>query len=137
MRAVAGLDAVTSGTVSFGDVDVSTIDERELRRLVAYVASERDSRGLRHRRRGAGRASSRSAHDDLASLGLATEPTTVGRALAVSAPDRDCARDGHESADLPTGRADERTRDRRDARCALAPGSTGSTVVVATHDVQS
>lgn len=139
MRAVAGLDAVTSGAVSFGDVDVSTIDERELRRLVAYVASEPGlTRGYAIDVVGLGRASSRSAHDDLASLGLATEPTTRWEELSRGERARIAIARAMVTSPLiylldePTsGLGTDETR----AVLSLL-ASTGSTVVVATHDVQ-
>jgi ABC-type transport system involved in cytochrome bd biosynthesis fused ATPase/permease subunit len=137
LRAVAGLDDVASGTVSFGNVDIRTIDERELRRLVAYVASEPGlTRGYAIDVVGLGRATSRSAHDDLASLGLATDSTTRWEELSRG-----------ERARIAIARAmvtspliyllDEPTSglgtDETGTVLTLL-ASTGSTVIVATHD---
>lgn len=139
LRAVAGLDDVASGSVTFGNVDISTIDERELRRLVAYVVSEPGlTRGYAIDVVGLGRATSRSAHDDLASLGLATDPTTRWEELSRG-----------ERARIAIARAmvtspliyllDEPTSGlgtEESAAVLTLLASTGSTVIVATHDAQ-
>jgi len=125
--------------VSFGDVDLTTIDEPELRRLVAYVASEPGlTRGYAIDVVGLGRVTSRSARDDLASLGLATDSTTRWEELSRG-----------ERARIAIARAmvtgpliyllDEPTSglgadETRAVLTLLA--STGSTVIVATHDAQ-
>ena len=139
LRAVAGLDDVASGVVSFGDVDVATIDERDLRRLVAYVASEPGlTRGYAVDVVGLGRTTSRSVHDDLASLGLVTESTTRWEELSRG----ERARVAIVRAMVTSPRIyllDEPTSglgtDETGAVLTLL-ASTGSTVIVATHDAQ-
>jgi ABC-type lipoprotein export system ATPase subunit len=87
---------------------------------------------------GLGRATSRSAHDDLASLGLATDPTTRWEELSRG-----------ERARIAIARAmvtspliyllDEPTSGlgtEESAAVLTLLASTGSTVIVATHDAQ-
>jgi len=139
LRAVAGLDDVASGTVSFGNVDISSIDERELRRLVAYVASEPGlTRGYAIDVVGLGRATSRSAHDDLAALGLATDSTTRWEELSRGERARIAIARAMVTSPLiylldePTsGLGTEET-----GAVLTLLAATGSTVIVATHDAQ-
>jgi ABC-type transport system involved in cytochrome bd biosynthesis fused ATPase/permease subunit len=139
LRAVAGLDDVASGTVSFGNVDGSTIDERDLRRRVAYVASEPGlTRGYAIDVVGLGRATSRSAHDDLVSLGLATDSTTRWEDLSRGERARIALVRAMVTSPLiylldePTsGLGNEET-----AGVLSLLASTGATVIVATHDPQ-
>jgi ATP-binding cassette subfamily C protein CydC len=139
LRAVAGLDDIASGTVSFGNVDISTIDERELRRRVAYVASEPGlTRGYAIDVVALGRATSRSAHDDLASLGLATDSTTRWEDLSRGERARIALVRAMVTSPLiylldePTsGLGNEET-----AGVLSLLASTGATVIVATHDPQ-
>jgi ABC-type multidrug transport system fused ATPase/permease subunit len=139
LRAIAGLDDVAAGTVSFGNVDIRTIDERELRRRVAYVASEPGlTRGYAIDVVGLGRATSRSAHDDLASLGLATDSTTRWEDLSRGERARIALVRAMVTSPLiylldePTsGLGNEET-----AGVLSLLALTGATVIVATHDPQ-
>lgn len=137
LRAVAALNPVTSGSISVGETLLGDIGEDELRRHLTFVASEPGlTRGFAMDVVTLGRTSTRDPHDDLRSLGIESDRTTrfdelsrgervrvaVARAL-VSSPDVYLL-------DEPTaGLGREETRDVLEL---LA--STGSTVVVATHD---
>ena len=77
LRAMAALDDVAGGAIRIGDDTVADIEEADLRRFVAYVASEPGlTRGFAVDVVGLGRASSRDARDDLAALGIVTDTTT-------------------------------------------------------------
>ena len=139
LRALAALDAVASGFVTIGNVALSDIDEVELRRCLAYVASEPGlTRGFALDVVNLGRTPSRSAHDDLAAMGLAADSTTrwdelsrgerariaIARAMATSPLIY--------LLDEPTsGLGTEET-----AAVLSLLASTGATVMVATHDPQ-
>jgi ABC-type transport system involved in cytochrome bd biosynthesis fused ATPase/permease subunit len=74
LRAICGLDAVQSGTVTIGGVDVGRIDELDLRAKLAYVASEPGlTRGYASDVMRMGRASRREVFDDLAALGIVSD----------------------------------------------------------------
>jgi ABC-type transport system involved in cytochrome bd biosynthesis fused ATPase/permease subunit len=77
LRAIAALDDVAGGAITVGDAPVVDLDEAELRRRLAYVASEPGlTRGYAIDVVNLGRSSSRSASDDLAALGMVTDATT-------------------------------------------------------------
>jgi ABC-type cobalamin/Fe3+-siderophores transport system ATPase subunit len=139
LRALAALDAVASGFVTIGNVALSDIDEVELRRCLAYVASEPGlTRGFALDVVNLGRTPSRSAHDDLAAMGLAADSTTrwdelsrgerariaIARAMATSPLIY--------LLDEPTSALG--TEETAAVLSLLA--STGATVMVATHDPQ-
>jgi ABC-type cobalamin/Fe3+-siderophores transport system ATPase subunit len=138
LRALADLDDVASGTILVGDVELSAIDEEELRRHVAYVVSEPGfTRGFAIDVVSLGRPSTRDLHADLGSLGLASNSSTrfeelsrgervrvaVARAL-VTDPDILLL-------DEPTSGLGENET----SRVLSLLGATNSTVVIATHDV--
>ena len=77
LRSIAGLDDVASGDITIGATRVLDIDERSLRRLLTYVASEPGLiRGYAIDVIGLGREATRDPLDDLAALGLSSDPTT-------------------------------------------------------------
>jgi ABC-type transport system involved in cytochrome bd biosynthesis fused ATPase/permease subunit len=77
LRSIAGLDDVASGDITIGATRVLDIDERSLRRLLTYVASEPGLiRGYAIDVIGLGREATRDSLDDLAALGLSSDPTT-------------------------------------------------------------
>jgi ABC-type transport system involved in cytochrome bd biosynthesis fused ATPase/permease subunit len=77
LRAMAALDGVADGAVTIGDVVVPQLNEHELRRRVAYVASEPGlTRGFVSDVVSLGRVASRNAIDDLGAMGIAVEPST-------------------------------------------------------------
>ena len=77
LRAMAALDATTSGTITVGSVPLTDLDEDEMRRHVAYVVSEPGlTRGFALDVVNLGRSGPTNPHDLLAALGLASEPTT-------------------------------------------------------------
>ena len=77
LRALANLDPVVEGRITLGDVDLGELREDELRRRVAYVASEPGlTRGFALDVVALGRATTRDPSSDLASLGLRTDRTT-------------------------------------------------------------
>jgi len=139
LRAIAALDDVAGGAITIGDVAVTEIDERELRRRVAYVASEPGlTRGFAVDVVNLGRAPTRASHDDLAVLGIVSDTTT--RWDDLSRGER--ARVGVVRAmatspllyllDEPTsGLGAVET-----AAVLSLLASTGATVIVATHDPQ-
>ncbi|MGH3733353.1 MAG: ATP-binding cassette domain-containing protein [Acidimicrobiales bacterium] len=137
LRALAKLDDVRGGTVTLGGVALSELREDELRRHVAYVASEPGlTRGFAHDVVRLGRDGTRDPYLDLAALGVVAELATrfedlsrgervrvaLARAL-VSSPDLLLL-------DEPT--AGLGRNETRDALSFLA--ASGATVVVATHD---
>lgn len=138
LRALADLDDVAGGTILVGDVELSAIDEEELRRHVAYVVSEPGfTRGFAIDVVSLGRPSTRDLHADLGSLGLASNPSTrfeelsrgervrvaVARALFT---DPDIL-----LLDEPTSGLGENET----SRVLSLLGATNSTLVIATHDV--
>jgi ABC-type cobalamin/Fe3+-siderophores transport system ATPase subunit len=139
LRAIAALDDVAGGAITIGGVAVTEIDERELRRQVAYVASEPGlTRGFAVDVVNLGRGPTRAPHDDLAVLGIASDATT--RWDDLSRGER--ARVGVVRAmatspllyllDEPTsGLGAVET-----AAVLSLLASTGATVIVATHDPQ-
>jgi ABC-type transport system involved in cytochrome bd biosynthesis fused ATPase/permease subunit len=139
LRAVAALDDVASGHVTIGDVVVTDVIEDDLRRHLAYVASEPGlTRGFAIDVVSLGRASSRSASDDLAALGIATDPTTRWEELSRGERARIALVRAMVTSpviyllDEPTSGlgADET------AAVLTLLASTGATVIVATHDPQ-
>ncbi|MGA2122986.1 MAG: ATP-binding cassette domain-containing protein [Acidimicrobiales bacterium] len=77
LRALANLDGVVDGQITLGDVDLCELREDELRRRVAYVASEPGlTRGFALDVVALGRSTTRDPSSDLASLGLVTDRTT-------------------------------------------------------------
>jgi ABC-type transport system involved in cytochrome bd biosynthesis fused ATPase/permease subunit len=139
LRAVAALDDVASGTITIGGVAVSEIGEVELRRRMAYVASEPGlTRGYAIDVVNLGRPSSRNTFEDLAALAIIADPTTRWEELSRG-----------ERARIAIARAmvtgptiyllDEPTSglgtDETAAVLSLL-ASTGATVLVATHDPQ-
>lgn len=139
LRAIAALDEVVAGTIAIGDVSITDLEEADLRRRVAYVASEPGlTRGYAVDVVHLGRTSSRDANDDLAALGIEIESTTRWEDLSRG-----------ERARVAVVRAmvtspslyllDEVTSglgaDETTAVLSLL-GSTGATVIFATHDRQ-
>ncbi len=139
LRAVAALDDVAGGRVTIGEAAVTDLVEDDLRRHLAYVASEPGlTRGFAIDVVGLGRASSRSARDDLAALGIATDPTTRWGELSrgerarvalvramVTSPDV------YLLDELTSGLGADET-----AAVLSLLEATGATVIVATHDPQ-
>jgi ABC-type transport system involved in cytochrome bd biosynthesis fused ATPase/permease subunit len=137
LRAVAGLDRVTGGSISIGGVLLDELDEVELRRHLTYVPSEPGlTRGFALDVVTLGRTMTRDPFRDLAALGLSADRTTrfeelsrgervrvaVARALLTS-PDVVVL-------DEPTaGLGRDETRDVLGLLAA-----TNATIVVATHD---
>jgi ABC-type transport system involved in cytochrome bd biosynthesis fused ATPase/permease subunit len=77
LRAVAALDDVQGGAITIGGISVTAIDERDLRRLVAYVAAEPGlTRGYAVDVVRLGRSTTRDVTEDLAALGLFSDATT-------------------------------------------------------------
>jgi ABC-type transport system involved in cytochrome bd biosynthesis fused ATPase/permease subunit len=77
LRAIAGLDTVAEGDVLVGEVAISSLEEVDLRRHLAYVASEPGfTRGYALDVLTLGRAGARDALGDLATLGVLAERTT-------------------------------------------------------------
>ena len=139
LRALAALDAVASAFVTIGNVALSDIDEVELRRCLAYVASEPGlTRGFALDVVNLGRTPSRSAHDDLAAMGLAADSTTRWDELSRGERARIAIARAMVTSPLiylldePTsGLGTEET-----AAVLSLLASTGATVMVATHDPQ-
>lgn len=137
LRALAALDAAQGGLVCVGDSSLGDIDEHQLRRHLIYVPSEPGlMRGFARDVVLLGRSSTRVVGDDLAALGISTEPTTrwdglsrgerqrvaIARAL-VTNPDIYLL-------DEPTsGLGVEETQ-----AVLHVLASTGASVLVATHD---
>jgi ABC-type transport system involved in cytochrome bd biosynthesis fused ATPase/permease subunit len=137
LRALARLDDVQSGTITLGDVALADLVDHELRRHVAYVASEPGlTRGFAHDVVTYGRTSTRDSLSDLAALGIVAERSTrfeelsrgervrvaLARAL-VTDPDVVVL-------DEPTaGLGRDETRD-----VLSFLGASNATMVVATHD---
>ncbi len=139
LRALAALDTVASGTVTVGQVALADMDEVELRRFLGYVASEPGlTRGFAVDVVSLGRTPSRSAIDDLAAMGLFTEPTTRWEELSRGERARVAIARAMVTSPLiylldePTsGLGTEET-----AAVLSLLATTGATVIVATHDPQ-
>lgn len=139
LRAIAALDEVANGAITVGGVVVSDIDEGELRRHLAYVASEPGlTRGYAIDVVGLGRTSSRSAPEDLAALGIVTDATTRWEELSRGERARIAVARAMVTSpviyllDEPTsGLGSEET-----AAVLSLLASTEATVIVATHDPQ-
>jgi ATP-binding cassette subfamily C protein CydC len=137
LRAMAALDDVAAGVLSVGDVPVSDVKEEELRRHVAYVASEPGlTRGFAIDVVNLGRVASRDGFDDLAVMGIVADAATQWEELSRG-----------ERARVALARAlvtspaiivlDEPTSGLGTTETAAVLGllaSTGATVIVATHD---
>jgi putative ABC transport system ATP-binding protein len=137
LRALAALDVVTGGTISVGGVRLGEISDAALRQHLTYVPSEPGfTRGFAFDVVTLGREGVRDPYGDLATLGLVTERTTrfdelsrgervrvaVARAL-VTSPDI------YVLDELTAGLGREETSD-----VLSLLSSTGSTVIIATHD---
>jgi ATP-binding cassette, subfamily B, bacterial len=138
LRALVRLDDVQGGMITLGDVALGELEDEELRRHVAYVASEPGlTRGYAHDVVTLGRTSGRDVVGDLSALGIEAERGTkfeelsrgervrvaIARALAT---DPDIVVLDEPSAGL--GRDET-----RDVLSFLATST--ATVVVATHDI--
>lgn len=139
LRALAALDDVASGALTFGGVSLADLDEEELRRYVAYVASEPGlTRGYAIDVVNLGRTSSRSVHDDLGALGLITDTATRweelsrGERARVALARAMVTNPSWYLLDEPTSGLG--TAETTSVLSLLA--STGATVIVATHDPQ-
>lgn len=137
LRAIVDLDEPASGDITLGGVAIEDLDETELRRRVAYVASEPGlTRGYARDVVALGRTGTRDAMSDLASLGITAEGSTkfedlsrgerarvaIARCL-VSAPEVVVL-------DEPTaglGRTET-------ARVLSLLATSGASIIVATHD---
>jgi ATP-binding cassette subfamily C protein/ATP-binding cassette subfamily C protein CydC len=139
LRAIAALDAVVAGTISLGGSSVTELEESELRRNVAYVASEPGLiRGYALDVVNLGRTSSRDARDDLAALGLVTETTTRWEELSRGERARVALVRAMVTSpslylldELTSGLGTDET-----SNVLSLLGSTGATVIFATHDPQ-
>ena len=139
LRALAALDVVANGTISVGDVAITDIDERELRRGLAYVASEPGlTRGFAIDVVSLGRPTSRNSLEDLATLGLATQSTTRWEDLSRGERARVAIARAIVTSpailllDEPTsGLGTDETE-----RVLSLLGASVATVIVATHDAQ-
>lgn len=139
LRAVAALDEVTAGSVTFGGVSVSEIREDELRRFVAYVASEPGlTRGFAFDVLNLGRYSSRNSLDDLAAMGMVVDPSARWEEL--SRGERVRIAIARAMVTSPTVMLlDEPTSGlgvNETATMLALLASTGATVIIATHDSQ-
>jgi ABC-type transport system involved in cytochrome bd biosynthesis fused ATPase/permease subunit len=139
LRAMAALDDVAGGTIRIGDDALADIEEADVRRLVAYVASEPGlTRGFAVDVVGLGRASARDARADLAALGIVTDATTRwdelsrGERARVAIVRALVTTPSILLLDEPTSGlgTDETTR------VLSLVASSGAAVVVATHDPQ-
>jgi ABC-type transport system involved in cytochrome bd biosynthesis fused ATPase/permease subunit len=137
LRALASLDGVIEGAITLGDVELGELREDELRRRVAYVASEPGlTRGFALDVVTLGRPTTRDPSGDLAALGVIADRTTRFEELSRGERARIAiVRSLVTSPDLilldePTaGLGRDETRD------VLALLSTQTaTVIVATHD---
>lgn len=137
LRALAGLDAPTAGTLCVGDTALANIDERQVRRHLIYLASEPGlTRGFARDVVGLGRRGPRDATADLASLGLVVEDTTRWDELSRGERQRIALVRALVTApevlllDEPTSGLGA-----REVGAVLALlASSGASVVVATHD---
>lgn len=137
LRALAALDDPTSGRVSVGGVALADIRDEELRAQLAYVVSEPGlTRGFVWDVLTLGRAASRDPLSDLATLGVLSERSARFENLSRGERTRVAL-----VRSLVTGPAiyllDEPTAGLGAEETALVLelfSSTGSTVIVATHD---
>lgn len=137
LRALARLDPLEAGAISVGGISIFDIDESHFRERVAYVASEPGlTRGYALDVVVLGRAAARDPYGDLATLGIASERTTRfeelsrGERARVALARALVTDPSIYLLDEPTaGLGREET-----ARALELLASTGSTVVVATHD---
>jgi ABC-type transport system involved in cytochrome bd biosynthesis fused ATPase/permease subunit len=139
LRAIAALDDVATGSITIGAESVTSIEEKAVRHFLAYVASEPGlTRGFAIDVVGLGRSSTRSPLEDVVALGLIADQTTRWDDLSRG-----------ERARIAIARAaftapliyvlDEPTSGLGSAETAdvlSLLGSTGATVIVATHDPQ-
>jgi ABC-type transport system involved in cytochrome bd biosynthesis fused ATPase/permease subunit len=137
LRALARLDRITSGAITVGGVDIADITESEYRRHVTYVASEPGlTRGYAVDVVLLGRSTERDPHLDLSALGLATDRTTRfeelsrGERVRVALARALVTSPSIYVLDEPTAGLG---RDETASVLELL-GSTGATIIVATHD---
>jgi ABC-type transport system involved in cytochrome bd biosynthesis fused ATPase/permease subunit len=137
LRALARLDRITSGAITVGGVDIADITESEYRRHVTYVASEPGlTRGYAVDVVLLGRSTERDPHLDLSALGLATDHTTRfeelsrGERVRVALARALVTSPSIYVLDEPTAGLG---RDETASVLELL-GSTGATIIVATHD---
>jgi ABC-type transport system involved in cytochrome bd biosynthesis fused ATPase/permease subunit len=137
LRALSRLDHGSSGSITIGGVDIAAINEDEFRRHVAYVASEPGlTRGYAMDVVLLGRATDRDPYLDLDALGLVADRTTRfeelsrGERVRVALARALVTSPSIYVLDEPTaGLGRDET-----SRLLDLLGSTGSTVIVATHD---
>jgi ABC-type transport system involved in cytochrome bd biosynthesis fused ATPase/permease subunit len=137
LRALVRLDDLQGGTISLGGVALADMRDDELRRHVAYVASEPGlTRGFAHDVLTLGRPSIRDPFNDLSDLGIAVEHTARFEELSRGERVRVAlARAMVTSPDLVV--LDEPTAGlgRDETRNVLSfLTASNATVVVATHD---
>jgi ABC-type transport system involved in cytochrome bd biosynthesis fused ATPase/permease subunit len=137
LRVLAFLDAPADGSVTVGGVALNDLDEDRLRERVAYVPSEPGLfRGLVLDVVGLGRNSPRSILDDLAALGVHVDATTRWEELSRGEGQR-VALVRSMVSDPSVYILDEPTSGLGAAETLsflTLLSSTGSAVVVATHD---
>ncbi|MGB8196858.1 MAG: ATP-binding cassette domain-containing protein [Acidimicrobiales bacterium] len=139
LRAIAALDQVAAGSITVGGVSVLELDESQLRRHVAYVASEPGlTRGYALDVVRLGRTPLRDAHDDLAALGIDTEAATHWEDLSRGERARVAVVRAMVTSptiylldELTSGLGRDET-----SRVLSLLASTDATVIVATHDPQ-
>ncbi len=139
LRAIAGLDTVSAGDITIGEVPLLDLDERALRQSLSLVVSEPGlTRGYAIDVVALGRVATRDATSDLATLGLRTDSTTRlddlsrGERARVALVRAMLTSPTIYLLDEPTsGLGADETATMLDL---LA--KTGATVVVATHDDQ-
>jgi ABC-type transport system involved in cytochrome bd biosynthesis fused ATPase/permease subunit len=137
LRAITRLDRTTSGEITVGGVDINEINEDEFRRHVTYVASEPGlTRGYAVDVVLLGRSTERDPFADLSALGLAADRTTRfeelsrGERVRVALARALVTSPSLYVLDEPTaGLGREET-----GRLLALLGTTGATVIVATHD---
>jgi ABC-type transport system involved in cytochrome bd biosynthesis fused ATPase/permease subunit len=137
LRALSRLDPATSGTVSVGGVPISDIAEDEFRRHLTYVASEPGlTRGYAVDVVALGRRTERDPHRDLATLGVESDRTTRfeelsrGERVRVALARALVTSPSIYVLDEPTAGLGRNET----ARVLDLLGTTGATVIVATHD---
>lgn len=137
LRVLAGLDEPAGGVITIGDVPLREIAEDELRRHVAYVVSEPGfTRGFAIDVVTLGRDGTRSPHDDLAALGVASDRSTRfeelsrGERVRVALARALVTQPEIYLLDEPTaGLGSEETR-----RVLALLAATDAAIIVATHD---
>ncbi len=137
LRVLAALDPVCEGSVTIGGVALDELDEQMFRQHVAYVPSEPGLfRGFVVDVVGLGRTSSRSLFNDLAAMGIDADSTTYWEELSRGEGQRVAVARAMVTSpaiyilDEPTSGLG--TAETESVLTLL--DSTGSTVVVATHD---